>query len=67
MDDIAFFCLNGELCTEIGLHLKEASPLKHTFIITHTAEFYASEVKDGCTEERLIPAALEMFEERLKD
>lgn len=83
MDDIAFFCLNGELCTEIGLHLKEVSPLKHTFIITHTAEragylpsrqgydnhtaeFYASQVKDGCTEERLIPAALEMFDERLK-
>lgn len=82
IDDIALFGLNGELCTEIGLHLKAVSPLRRTFIITHTAEragylpskrgydnhtaeFYASSVKDGCTEERLIPAALEMFEERL--
>lgn len=29
-----------------------------------TQEFYASQVKDGCTEEYLIPAALEMFESR---
>lgn len=32
-----------------------------------TQEFYASNVKDGCTEAYLIPAALEMFLERHKD
>lgn len=33
----------------------------------HTQEFYASNVKDGCTEEYLIPAAMEMFWQRLAD
>lgn len=83
LDDIGILGLNGELCTEIGLRIKECSPLKRTFIITHTAErvgylpskegydnhtleFYASSVKDGCTEEYLLPAVLEMFEERLR-
>ena len=33
----------------------------------HTQEFYASNVKDGCTEENLIPAAMEMFWQRLAD
>lgn len=84
IDDIGLLGLNGELCTEIGLHIKDASPLKRTFIVTHTAEragylpskegydnhtieFYATSVKDGCTEDHLIPAVLEMFEERLRE
>ena len=84
LDDYAFLGLNGELDCGTGLRLKEKSPLKNTFIITHTGEragylpdkqgydnhtqeFYASNVKDGCTEEYLIPAVMEMFTDRFED
>jgi hypothetical protein len=83
LDDIAYFGVGGELVTSIGLKIKEQSPLKHTFIITHIAErieylpdkrgylnktFEGTHtlVKDGCTEEYIIPAMLDLFNERLK-
>jgi|WetSurMetagenome_2_1015567.scaffolds.fasta_scaffold04781_3 neutral ceramidase len=33
--DVAFIGFNVEMLTEIGLAIKEGSPFKHTFIITH--------------------------------
>ena len=34
-DDVAFVGFNVEMLTEIGMAIKEGSPYKHTFIITH--------------------------------
>ncbi len=34
-DDIAFIGFNVEMLTEIGMAIKQGSPFKHTFIITH--------------------------------
>jgi hypothetical protein len=34
-DDVAFVSFSVEMLTEIGLAIKEASPFKNTFIITH--------------------------------
>ncbi len=34
-DDVAFVGLNLEVFNEIGMEIKEGSPFKHTFIITH--------------------------------
>ena len=33
--DIGFVGLGGEVLTQIGMSIKAASPLKHTFVITH--------------------------------
>ncbi|MDQ1296307.1 MAG: Neutral ceramidase [Bacteroidota bacterium] len=33
--DVAFIGFNVEMITEIGMKIKEGSPFKHTFIITH--------------------------------
>ena len=33
--DIAFIGFGCEMCTEIGMAIKAASPFKHTFVITH--------------------------------
>jgi hypothetical protein len=33
--DVAFIAFNVEMLTEIGMAIKEGSPFKHTFIITH--------------------------------
>jgi neutral ceramidase len=34
-DDVAFISFSVEMLTEIGMAIKEGSPYKHTFIITH--------------------------------
>jgi len=34
-DDVAFVGFNVEMLTEIGMAIKQGSPYKHTFIITH--------------------------------
>lgn len=34
-EDVAFVGFNVEMLTEIGMAIKEGSPFKHTFIITH--------------------------------
>jgi len=33
--DVAFIGFGCEMCTEIGMAIKAASPFKHTFVITH--------------------------------
>ena len=33
--DIVFIGFGCEMCTEIGMAIKAASPFKHTFVITH--------------------------------
>jgi neutral ceramidase len=35
LGNIAFVGLGGEVLTEIGMAIKEASPFEHTFVITH--------------------------------
>jgi len=35
LGDIAFVGLGAEVCTEIGMAIKAASPCAHTFVITH--------------------------------
>lgn len=35
LGDIAFVGLGAEVCTEIGMAIKAASPCEHTFVITH--------------------------------
>jgi hypothetical protein len=34
-DDVAFISFSVEMLTEVGMEIKEASPFKYTFIITH--------------------------------
>lgn len=34
-DDVAFIGFSVEMLTEIGMKIKEGSPFKHTFVITH--------------------------------
>jgi len=34
-EDVAFISFNVEMLTEIGMAIKEGSPFKHTFVITH--------------------------------
>jgi len=34
-NDVAFIAFNVEMLTEIGMAIKEGSPFKHTFVITH--------------------------------
>ncbi len=35
LGDVAFVGLGAEVCTEIGMAIKAASPCEHTFVITH--------------------------------
>jgi neutral ceramidase len=44
LGDVAFVGLGAEVCTEIGMAIKAASPCAHTFVITHcngAAEYIA--------------------------
>jgi neutral ceramidase len=44
LGDVAFIGLGAEVCTEIGMAIKAASPCSHTFVITHcngAAEYIA--------------------------
>lgn len=63
INDVGFFFVNGELVSEIGMRLKEMSPLKNTVIITNI-EGKAGYIPDTSGYER---HTFEYFGSRIKD